>query len=751
MAIRMVLTDTETGALDGKVEEWIEAKIAESPELANKIASLIGSSGEGAEAVFDRVFELAAAPNIPTVAVSTASAFSSGTTTRPAAKSGDATAVDMAGDTHFRYDGTPSMSIAASFAQVPYVPAGPSEAGTVGSFVCRVHFLTPYTDRVEISFKPPQSAGNRYRLWVDGQPVTFESQALGNLTTAAEHYMLLTFPSAKVRTITWENPTRNLFGGVRLPSGLAPIRPARPAGLRIAFLGDSFTDGAGSPSDGATRIDTWAAQAARMFGAAEFALFGIGGSGYLATAVGHGPVSGKGPYSGRVASIVAYAPDVVIVLGSINDLAWASGYSTELQAAVKSVIDGLSTVPRVIVVGPPMPPYTKGGVPTDYGLVNEAVRAGALFAGREFVDPLRDTTNDAWIVPADLGSDNAHPKMSGHSKIARRVFGSIGALRVTTQSAAAPSGAPTTTTLASSNSNPTIGDAVNLTATVVPSGAGGTVQFKDGATILGTAAVSAGSATLTGAVLSNAGSRTLTATFLPSSVDYQTSTGVLSLSVLAAYSVGANDYAHRYLASKVPGSVGDIVTSVPDLVGGAPLVRVESNDTQFTIQETGGERFIRALQDGTGGKLSDGSATVGTPFTIAALIRVPEVNKIVFQDDAYNFSRAANGSFSITGAGTTSTNGSTTTPGGTAWVVAIYSGNGASSFLQINDTLVGAGSLTGPGVGAAFAGGQSTPSSSLATGVVQSEWVERIRWDRVLTSVEIATVLAAMRANSALV
>lgn len=28
MAIRMVLTDTETGALDGKVEEWIEAKIA---------------------------------------------------------------------------------------------------------------------------------------------------------------------------------------------------------------------------------------------------------------------------------------------------------------------------------------------------------------------------------------------------------------------------------------------------------------------------------------------------------------------------------------------------------------------------------------------------------------------------------------------------------------------------------------------------------------------------------------------------
>ncbi|MCJ0907573.1 Ig-like domain-containing protein, partial [Rhodococcus sp. ARC_M6] len=55
--------------------------------------------------------------------------------------------------------------------------------------------------------------------------------------------------------------------------------------------------------------------------------------------------------------------------------------------------------------------------------------------------------------------------------------------------------ADTTTTLNAPATAKT-GTAVDLTATVAPAGATGTVDFKDGATVLGTAPVNAGVATL---------------------------------------------------------------------------------------------------------------------------------------------------------------------------------------------------------------------------------------------------------------
>lgn len=730
----------DIGAAGTSVGDALSATIAAAIDAAGGLGG-----GESGQAVFDRVFALAPTADIPTVAVSASSAFSGGTTTRPQAKSGDAASVDMDGDTHFRYDGTPSLSLTSGFAQAPYVPASPTVAGTSGSFVPRAHFLTPYTNQIEISFKPPQSTGNRYRLWVDGQPVTFESQQLGTLTTAAEHYMLLTFPTSKVRLITWENPTRNLFGGVRLPSGLAPKRPARPSGLRLAILGDSFSDGASTPPEGATRLETWAAQAAWMFGAAEFAIFGIGGTGYLATDPSHGPVAGKGPYSGRVASIVSYAPDVVIILGSINDLAHTSGYSTELQSAVQAVVEGLSTVPRVIVVGPPMPPYVKSGVPTDYGLVNEAVRAGTLFAGREFIDALADTTGDPWITPSDLGTDNVHPSLAGHTKLAIRVYDAVGPLAVATASAAAQSGDPTTTTLASSNTSPVVGSSVNLTATVLPSGATGSVQFKDGSTVLGTATVTSGSATLTGAVLSTAGSRTLTATFLPDSLDYQSSTGALGVTVLTAYSLGVNDYAHRYLASKISGSVGDQITTWPDEIGTQPLVKKASDDTQFTIGSESSERKVIVTGDGTGGALFDGTA-IGEPFTVVVVSKIPVSGRSAVRKDGYAFGRAANGTFSLTGTG------NVTTTGNSNWNIAAFVGNGTSSKLRVGSTTVGPGTITGRAtLSTSNPDGLDTPVSQFVASGVQNELLEIVVYARELSSTELDTVFAAIAANSALV
>jgi Bacterial Ig-like domain (group 3) len=74
---------------------------------------------------------------------------------------------------------------------------------------------------------------------------------------------------------------------------------------------------------------------------------------------------------------------------------------------------------------------------------------------------------------------------------------------------------PTSTTLAAAPASPIVsGTATTLTATVTPAGGVGSVQFFDGATSLGTVAVSAGAAALP-ATTFGMGSHSLTAKFIP--------------------------------------------------------------------------------------------------------------------------------------------------------------------------------------------------------------------------------------------
>ncbi|MGO4255238.1 Ig-like domain-containing protein [Marmoricola sp. RAF53] len=97
-----------------------------------------------------------------------------------------------------------------------------------------------------------------------------------------------------------------------------------------------------------------------------------------------------------------------------------------------------------------------------------------------------------------------------------------------------PTSTATQTALAVSATDPIAsGTPVTLTATVTPSAAAGNVQFKSGATVVGTAPVSAGTATLNNAVLP-AGAGTLSAVFQPADLNaYGTSTGTRTGFVVA--------------------------------------------------------------------------------------------------------------------------------------------------------------------------------------------------------------------------
>jgi len=88
---------------------------------------------------------------------------------------------------------------------------------------------------------------------------------------------------------------------------------------------------------------------------------------------------------------------------------------------------------------------------------------------------------------------------------------------------AAPTTVATTTRLAADRTSVTVRGSLKLTATVSPSGAPGSVQFRDGTTSLGNSTVSSGTAAVT-VVVTSIGSHAYTATFTPNTSGYGSST-----------------------------------------------------------------------------------------------------------------------------------------------------------------------------------------------------------------------------------
>ena len=89
----------------------------------------------------------------------------------------------------------------------------------------------------------------------------------------------------------------------------------------------------------------------------------------------------------------------------------------------------------------------------------------------------------------------------------------------------------TTTTLTGNPSSVTVGAPTTLTATVAPSTATGTVQFKDGSTDLGTPVTVTSGQAVSAAQTFTVGTHSLSAVYTPNSASFLASTGTLSYTV----------------------------------------------------------------------------------------------------------------------------------------------------------------------------------------------------------------------------
>jgi len=273
-------------------------------------------------------------------------------------------------------------------------------------------------DAVEILYYSLTTT-NTAMFRVDGRWVTETVPSRAGFT--GNSYMsTLTFPSKKVRRITVAGTGDVGIVGVRVASTEGVWKPTDSVSRRVAIIGDSFVNGAGTAPTGASVLETFAPRLAHLMGADDTVLAGIGSTGWVA-----GLDTGNVPnnYVTRVSTVVAMNPHALIFYGSIND----SSAGTGVQAAVEATLAQCTSVPEVYTIGP-----LKSG----FAAACAAVAAGTAAAGRQYVDLANfisgtgragattgDGNADYWVM-----ADNSHPTHEAHKAIARRAF--LGITRV---------------------------------------------------------------------------------------------------------------------------------------------------------------------------------------------------------------------------------------------------------------------------------------------------------------------------------
>lgn len=230
----------------------------------------------------------------------------------------------------------------------------------------------------------------------------------------------LVFPSSATRTIRiWNGMGR--VSGVYVATGQSVTKPTA-LGRRVAIIGDSYANGAGTssawPNQGTNGTETFAPLLGRALSTRAPLLAGIGGTGWVAG-------GDTNAYYTRIPSVLSWNPDVLIFSGSIND----NGYSpSAIQAAVESALESCVSVEQVFVL------WTPPNESNYWYSFRDAVKAGTLAQGRKFIDltgvmtgngsasnQIGDGTNDFFRM-----SDNTHPTFAGHRALFRRALALIG-------------------------------------------------------------------------------------------------------------------------------------------------------------------------------------------------------------------------------------------------------------------------------------------------------------------------------------
>jgi lysophospholipase L1-like esterase len=185
----------------------------------------------------------------------------------------------------------------------------------------------------------------------------------------------------------------------------------RPAGPRLEFYGDSITQGvralsSAKESDGADGSKSYAYLTARAFGATAYQV-GFGSQGIVKRGNGEVP-SGLDSFGWNFAGSLAERveqPQVVVLNLGVNDQTLTAEQYGEYLARVRSAY-GLA---KIVALSPFSGKHAE--------VIEAAVKAADD-------DGIRYVGTDGWITTDDC-TDDVHPSVKGHAKIAARLIDAL--------------------------------------------------------------------------------------------------------------------------------------------------------------------------------------------------------------------------------------------------------------------------------------------------------------------------------------
>jgi lysophospholipase L1-like esterase len=268
---------------------------------------------------------------------------------------------------------------------------------------------------------PPQvwvtvDDGPRRLLTVDSAEQRLTPPDLG----PGAHTLRLDVKDTDQVTNRWLVPLNDalVVRGLRLDPGARILPPPPAAHVRMAFFGDSITEGIralGDPltPDGADGTRAWANLTARSFGA-DFAQVGFGKQGIMRDGVGNVPWAPQSfgfNFAGSPAD-PSFQPDVVVLLqgsndSQVTDAQFAPAYLDYLRE-VRSAYPDAWIIAMVPLIGRHLP----------------VIESDVTQLGDPRVVAV-DTTG--WLDrhdPADY-TDTVHPTVAGHLKVAQRLVPEI--------------------------------------------------------------------------------------------------------------------------------------------------------------------------------------------------------------------------------------------------------------------------------------------------------------------------------------
>ena len=203
--------------------------------------------------------------------------------------------------------------------------------------------------------------------------------------------------------------------GFRLPPGGQLLSPPRPAPVRMAFFGDSITEGIralGQPltPDGADGTRTYASVACRAFHA-DIQLVGFGKQGVMRDGVGNVPTAPESfPYNFQgSAADPRFRPDIVVLLQGSNDSTVTDEQFAPAYASYLSEVRAANPHAWIFAMEPLI------------GRHSAVIQSDVAHAA----DPRMVFVNtDGWLdrhSTADY-TDTVHPTVAGHLKVASRLI-----------------------------------------------------------------------------------------------------------------------------------------------------------------------------------------------------------------------------------------------------------------------------------------------------------------------------------------